>query len=105
MSVHGAGLFGLVLIFILGTARPINLGVLALVMTFVVGTTVVGEAPREIYSGFPVDLFVLLTGVTYLSGIAIQNGTVAWIVEESVRVVPVPLGVRSPDTPAPVTSL
>ena len=34
-------------------------------MTFLVGTIAVGESARDMYSGFPVDLFVLLTGVTY----------------------------------------
>lgn len=85
LSVHTIGVAGLVLIFIIGTLRPINLGVLALVLTFLVGTFVVHETPREMYGGFPVDLFVLLTGVTYLFGIAVRNGTVDWIVEASVR--------------------
>jgi di/tricarboxylate transporter len=85
VSVHAIGIAGLVLIFIVGTARPINLGVLAMVMTFLVGTFVVRETPRDMVSGFPVDLFVLLTGVTYLFGIASRNGTVAWIVDESVN--------------------
>src|SRR6187431_838685 len=83
--VHSLGVAGLALIFLIGTLRPINLGVLALVMTFLIGTFVVHEAPREMYSGFPVDLFVLLTGVTYLFGVAVKNGTVDWIVEASVR--------------------
>ena len=30
---------------------------------------------------------MLLTGVTYLFGIAVQNGTVAWIVDKSVSAV------------------
>ena len=83
--VHTLGVAGLALIFLIGTLRPINLGVLALVMTFLIGTFVVHEAPREMYGGFPVDLFVLLTGVTYLFGVAVKNGTVDWIVEASVR--------------------
>jgi di/tricarboxylate transporter len=83
--VHTLGVAGLAFIFIIGTLRPINLGVLALVLTFLIGTFVVHEAPREMYSGFPVDLFVLLTGVTYLFGVAVKNGTVDWIVEASVR--------------------
>jgi len=85
LSVHAIGVIGLVVIFIIGTTRPINLGVLALVATFLVGSFAVHETPREMYSGFPVDLFVLLTGVTYLFGIAVRNGTVDRIVEESVR--------------------
>ena len=84
VSVHAIGIIGLVVIFIIGTLRPINLGVLAMVATFLIGTFVVREAPREMYAGFPVDLFVLLTGVTYLFGIAARNGTVEWIVDESV---------------------
>ena len=86
MTVHLAGIAGLLAIFIIGTTRPINLGVLAIAMTFVVGTFA-GEAPRDMYVGFPVDLFVLLTGVTYLFGIAVQNGTVTWIVDKSVSAV------------------
>ena len=86
MSLHFAGIAGLLIVFIIGTTRPINLGVLAIAMTFVVGTFA-GEAPRNMYAGFPVDLFVLLTGVTYLFGIAVQNGTVAWIVDKSVSAV------------------
>jgi di/tricarboxylate transporter len=50
-----------------------------------VGTFAVGESPREMYSGFPVDLLVLLVGVTYLFGIATRNGTVERIIEGAAR--------------------
>ena len=86
MFLHVAGIAGLLIVFIIGTTRPINLGVLAIAMTFIVGTFA-GESPRQMYAGFPVDLFVLLTGVTYLFGIAVQNGTVAWIVDTFVSLV------------------
>ena len=85
MTIHVAGILGLIVIFVLGTLRPVNLGVLALAMTFVVGSLAAREAPAEMYRGFPVDLFVLLTGVTYLFAIAERNGTLARIVEGSVR--------------------
>ena len=62
MSLHTVGVLGLVVAFVIGTVRPINLGVLALVMTFLVGTFVAGEGPRELFSGFPIDLFLLLHG-------------------------------------------
>ena len=81
LSIHLVGILGLVLVFLVGTIRSINLGVLSLVMTFLVGTIAVGETAREMYSGFPVDLFVLLAGVTYLFAIAESNGTVDRIVE------------------------
>ena len=85
MSVHVIGVVGLVVVFVIGTLRPVSLGALALVMTFLVGTFAVGETPREMYSGFPVDLLVLLVGVTYLFGIATRNGTVERIIEGAVR--------------------
>ena len=87
MSPHALGLIGLLVIFVIGTLRPINLGTLGFLMTFLVGYFVVGEAPREMYSGFPVDLFVLLTGVTYLFAVATTNGTVAQVVAGSARLV------------------
>jgi di/tricarboxylate transporter len=87
LSIHAIGILGLVLIFVIGTIRPINLGTLALVMTFLVGTFRVGEGPREMFSGFPVDLFVLLAGVTYLFAVASQNGTVERIVEAATALV------------------
>jgi di/tricarboxylate transporter len=85
LSIHFAGLIGLVVVFVIGTLRPINLGALALVMTFLIGSFVVGEDVREMYAGFPVDLFVLLVGVTYLFAIASNNGTVERIVEGATR--------------------
>jgi Na+/H+ antiporter NhaC len=85
MSIHVAGILGLVVIFALGTLRPVNLGVLALAMTFIVGSVAARETPAEMYRGFPVDLFILLTGVTYLFAVAERNGTVVRIVEGAVR--------------------
>ena len=81
MSIHIVCVIGLVFVFIVGTLRPINLGALALVMTFLVGSIFVGEGVTQMYSGFPLDLLVLLVGVTYLFGIAERNGTVRYVVE------------------------
>ena len=85
MTIHTVGIIGLVIVFLIGTLRPINLGALALVMTFIVGTIWAGEAPAQMFTGFPVDLFVLLAGVTYLFAVAANNGTVDWIVESACR--------------------
>lgn len=87
MSIHLVGVIGLVLVFLIGTLRPVSLGALSLVMTFLVGTIFKGESPKEMFSGFPVDLFVLLAGVTYLFGIAASNGTVERIVTGASRMV------------------
>ncbi len=87
MSVHLAGVLGLVLIFVVGTLRPVNLGALALAMTFIVGAAFADEPVRQLYSGFPVDLLVLLVAVTYLFALAARNGTIEWIVNGAARLV------------------
>jgi di/tricarboxylate transporter len=86
LSIHIAGIIGLVVVFLIGTLRSINLGALALVMMFVHGT-IYGQSVQDMYRGFPVDLFVLLAGVTYLFGIASNNGTLARMVEGMARLV------------------
>jgi len=86
LSIHVAGIIGLVVVFLIGTLRPINLGALALVMMFVHGT-IFGQSVQDMYRGFPVDLFVLLAGVTYLFGVASSNGTLARMVEGMARLV------------------
>jgi hypothetical protein len=87
LSVHVVGVSGLALIFVIGTWRSLNLGILSLVMTFLVSTIFVREDMTAVYSGFPVDLFVLLAGVTYLFGIAANNGTVGRVVESAAQLV------------------
>jgi di/tricarboxylate transporter len=87
LLIHIAGVAGLVLIFLIGTTRPVNLGALALAMTYLVGTLAAGETAAAMYSGFPVDLLILLVGVTYLFGVATANGTVERIVEGAARLV------------------
>lgn len=78
--IHVLGILGLVIIFLLGTLRSINLGALSLAMIFLVGSFVMKENLADIYRGFPVDLMILLVGVTYLFGIAVSNGTVEQVV-------------------------
>ena len=85
MSIHLIGVLALIGIFVVGTGRPVNLGVLALVATFLIGGLKVGESVDTMLSGFPADLFVLLVGVTYLFGVASVNGTVEWIVDAAAR--------------------
>ncbi len=77
---HALPIAGLVLIFVLGTLRSINLGILSLAATFIVGTLLTRESVADMYRGFPVDLLILLVGVTYLFGIAANNGTIERVV-------------------------
>jgi di/tricarboxylate transporter len=68
------------LIFVIGTLRSINLGALSLAATFLIGVLLARESLADMYRGFPVDLMILLVGVTYLFGIAVSNGTIERLV-------------------------
>ncbi|MEV0621580.1 SLC13 family permease [Nonomuraea sp. NPDC050404] len=87
MSLQIVSVIVLLAVFVIGTTRPVNLGALALVATFGVGLLLVGEDFDTAVSGFPIDVFLLLFGVTYLFGIASVNGTVEWLVNSAARLV------------------
>ncbi|MFI7233016.1 SLC13 family permease [Nonomuraea angiospora] len=84
MSAEVVALVVLVLVFLIATVRSINMGALALVAAFVVGTAVFGVKVSDVLGGFPANLFVILVGVTYLFALARNNGTVDWIVHRAV---------------------
>jgi di/tricarboxylate transporter len=87
MSPHLIAIVVLAGIFLLGTVRSVNLGLLALVAAFGVGSWVFGVDTAQVLAGFPANLFVILVGVTYLFAIAKRNGTVDWLIQASVRAV------------------
>jgi di/tricarboxylate transporter len=85
VSPQIACIIGLVVLFVLGTALPVNMGALAFVMAFVVGGLFVDMPAAAVLAGFPGDLFVTLVGITYLFAIAQNNGTIDWLVRQAVR--------------------
>jgi di/tricarboxylate transporter len=87
MSPQTASILGLVVMFVVATALPINMGALGLAMAFLIGTLFVGMSSTAIIAGFPGDLFVTLVGITYLFAIAQKNGTIDWLVHQAVRAV------------------
>src|SRR5213593_2490807 len=87
MFVQIVSIAVLAVVFLIATTRPVNLGALALVAAFGVGLLAAGEDFDTIISGFPVDVFILLFGVTYLFGIASVNGTIEWLVVSAARLV------------------
>jgi Na+/H+ antiporter NhaD/arsenite permease-like protein len=80
-------IIALVVIFAIATVLPINMGALAFVAAFVVGTLSVGLSTDDILTGFPAELVLTLIGVTYLFAIAQNNGTVDLLVRGAVRLV------------------
>jgi di/tricarboxylate transporter len=89
MSIHLISILLLVVAFVIATTLPINLGAIALVAAFIVGTIVLEGPPDEVadgvVAGFPGGLFITLVGVTFLFAIARANGTVDWLVDKAVR--------------------
>jgi hypothetical protein len=75
-------ILALIVIFAIATFLPINMGALAFVAAFLVGTLSVGLSTDEILGGFPSELVLTLIGVTYLFAIAKNNGTVDLIVKD-----------------------
>ncbi|HEX5510235.1 MAG TPA: SLC13 family permease [Actinomycetales bacterium] len=87
MSAEVIALAVLALVFLVATVRSVNMGALALVAAAVVGTVVYNVDVKEVLTGFPGSLFVILVGVTYLFALAKNNGTVDWIVNAAVHAV------------------
>lgn len=75
------------LLFVIGTWRDINMGLLGFVAAAGVGGLVLHQAPEEFLAGFPVDLFLTLVGLTYLFGFAQNNGVIEVIVNWCVKLV------------------
>src|SRR5689334_13963488 len=58
MNIHWLSIAPLGAMFVVATALPINMGVLAFVGAFLVGTVVAGMNAKAILGGFPADLFL-----------------------------------------------
>lgn len=87
MSPELISILALFAMVIIATVRPINIGILGLIGTFLVGTLVLGLDEKQMLAGFPADLFLTIVGVTYLFAVAKLNGTVDLIVDRGVRLV------------------
>ena len=87
MSSHMISIYVLVAMFVLATVLPINMGVIAFVGAFLVGTLVAGLQTKAIMGGFPAELFLTLVGITYLFAQAQNNGTIDWLVRLALRAV------------------
>lgn len=87
MSPEIVSILVLAAMFVVATLLPINIGVMAFVAAFLVGTTVAGMDTDTILAGFPGGLAVTLIGITYLFAIANNNGTIDWLVRVAVHLV------------------
>ena len=87
MSHELISILALVAMFVVATLVPVNMGVLAFVGAFLIGTLVAEMKVGDVIDGFPGGLFLTLVGITYLFAIAQNNGTIDWLVDLAVRAV------------------
>lgn len=87
MSVELVPLAALAVMFVIATLLPINIGVLAFIGAFFVGTSALDLTEDQILEGFPASLFITILGVTYLFAVAQRNGTVDVLVRGGVALV------------------
>ncbi|GAB3298303.1 SLC13 family permease [Pseudoclavibacter terrae] len=87
MSPELISILALFAMVVIATLRPVNIGILGFIGTFLVGTFVLGLSEKDLLAGFPADLFLTIVGVTYLFAVAKLNGTVDLIVDNGVRMV------------------
>lgn len=87
MSPEIISIIVLGVMFVVATVLPINIGILAFIGAFIVGTVVLGLDEEALFAGFPASLFVTIVGVTYLFSVAKLNGTIDLLVQSGVRLV------------------
>ncbi|OMH23597.1 hypothetical protein BKD30_11860 [Tersicoccus phoenicis] len=87
MSAPVLSIIVLVVMFLLATFLPLNMGALAFVGAFLLGSVVLGMSTSDILANFPGGLFLTIVGVTYLFAIAQNNGTIDLLVRGAVRMV------------------
>ncbi|MEN8584027.1 SLC13 family permease [Burkholderia sp. RS01] len=77
----------LVVMFVVATKWPLNIGVMGLVASFGVGYFMLGMSDKEILEEFPASIVLTIIGVTYFFSMAQRNGTIDIIVQTCVRLV------------------
>jgi len=87
MSAPVLSIIVLAVMFLLATVLPLNMGALAFVGAFLLGSVFLGMSTSDILANFPGGLFLTIVGVTYLFAIAQNNGTIDLLVRGAVRLV------------------
>ena len=70
-----------VAVFAIATLRNVHLGILMFPAACAVGVMVAGMPLGDVVGGFPINIMILLAGVTYFFGIAQVNGTIDRLID------------------------
>ncbi len=84
MSLAWLSLAALLIVIVVSCLSKLNVGVLAIAMAWVLGVYFGGLKPEQVAAGFPVQLFVTLSGVTILFAQAQANGTLDKLAHKAV---------------------
>ena len=84
MSPAVLSLLALVVALALSMTSRINVGWLALSFAWLIGVYAAGLRPDAVMSGFPISLFITLTGVTLLFSLAETNGSLEVLANRAV---------------------
>ena len=85
MTPAVASLVALLIAIALSLTSRINVGVVAMVFAWIIGTTMAAMKPDQVAGGFPSPLFLTLVGVTLLFALADTNGTLERLANRAVR--------------------
>ena len=55
--------------------EDLNVGIVAIAFAIILGAVFADTTAVKIMASWPIDLFMILTGITFLFGIATTNGT------------------------------
>ena len=80
-------LIALAVAVVIGIVRNVNVGPLSLAIALVVGYYIGGVKIRDLMAGYPVNVFLMLAGITYLFAIANINGTLVKLTNYAVKAV------------------
>lgn len=69
----------------IGNYLGVNIGMISIVFAFLIGYFISGIPASEIISGWPLQLFFMLLGMTLLFGIARVNGTLSLLAHKTVE--------------------
>jgi di/tricarboxylate transporter len=78
-------LLALLVAIVLSCTSRINVGLLAIAFAWLIGTGPAGWRADQVMAGFPASLFITLTGVTLLFGLAEVNGTLERLARRVIR--------------------
>ena len=86
LNIGLISLLALAIAIILSCFTQLNVGVLCIALAWFIGVYLADMGLRDVISGFPVEIFLTLTGVTMIFSQARVNGTLERVAHQAVRI-------------------